>query len=116
MYFLGFIEASCSMLTVPAVYFAGFNLVGLIIYLCMLFVCILFQLLCPQFQQSLLCWQSSLPGSFDSTPSGHSLNLCWMEHFMGLNWVFALIKSSSLPRGTSPLLLSMPLSLIVFSE
>ena len=45
MYFLGFIEVSCSMLIVPAVYFAGFNLVGLVIYLCMLLVCILFQLL-----------------------------------------------------------------------
>ena len=34
---------------------------------------------------------------------------------MGLNWVFVLLKSSSLPRGTSLLLLSMPLSLY-FSE
>ena len=33
------------MLTIPAVYFAGFDLMGLVIYLCVL--CILFQLLSP---------------------------------------------------------------------
>ena len=38
-----------------------------------------------------------------------------MSFVMGLNWVFVLLKSSSLPRGTSLLLLSMPLSLY-FSE
>ena len=55
------------MLIVPAVYFVGFDSMGPVIYFCMLYV--LFQLLSPQFQQSLLCWWSSLPGSCDSTPT-----------------------------------------------
>ena len=38
-----------------------------------------------------------------------------MAFVMGLNWVFVLFKSPSLPRGTSLLLLSKPLSLY-FSE
>ena len=38
MHFLGFIKTSCSMLIVPAVYFAGFNLMGPAIYFCMLYV------------------------------------------------------------------------------
>ena len=109
MYFLGLIKTSCSMLIVPAFYFAGFDLMGPVIYFCMLYV--LFQLLSPQFQQSLLCWWSNLPWSCDSSPNGNRLNFCSMAFIMGLNWVFVLLKSSSLPTETSLLLLSMPLSL-----
>ena len=39
-----------------------------------------------------------------------------MAFVMGLNWVLVLLKSSSLPRGTSLVVLGMPLSLYLANE
>ena len=80
---------------------------------------------CPVEPPSQSCPSCTLPvdaspprssGSCGSTPNGRRLNLCWKTFAMCLNWVLVLLKSSSLPRGTSLVLLGMPLSLYLANE
>ena len=71
---------------------------------------------CPSCKRPVDASPPRSSGSCGSTPNGRRLNLCWMAFIMGLNWVLVLLKSSSLPRGTSLVLLGMPLSLYLANE
>ena len=71
---------------------------------------------CPSCKRPVDASPPRSSGSCGSTPNSRRLNLCWMAFVMGLNWVLVLLKSSSLPRGTSLVVLGMPLSLYLANE